>query len=151
MAGGICAGLTTQYWPFNYQDELVINKGVDIESERRLLYVTITRAKEALHLFTIKSNHNTSTKLKRMSEGAGSRRITSSPFMHELQIPSAQMVGALLHENSDEKLLDYCRQNECTDLTYRYLAAVKPAQKETLAQAQQQRKKHGNLLISSAR
>ena len=124
-------GLTTQYWPFNYHNELVLNQSIDIEAERRLLYVTVTRAKKALHLFTFKSNGRKSSQFSIATTSTG---IYTSPFIAELQLPTAQYLGALLHKDNNEELLDYCRQNSCTELTHRYLATVKPELQQALKQ-----------------
>ncbi|MGB0361197.1 MAG: 3'-5' exonuclease, partial [Endozoicomonas sp.] len=51
-------GLIRQYWPFLREDDLAIGIGNAIESERRLLYVAMTRAKEQLHLFTVNGDLN---------------------------------------------------------------------------------------------
>ncbi|MFK0573681.1 ATP-dependent helicase [Endozoicomonas sp.] len=131
-------GLTRQYWPFLREDELAalsVQKSSNaIESERRLLYVAMTRAKQQLHLFTAQgdlaggSTGNRSFAPASQSLTAGTNRQDSiSPFILDMNLPHVLSLGNLLHEESDEALVEVIHKTGLTPISKRYVASAKPS------------------------
>ena len=90
----IIPGLSERFMPYRPEGELTIPSSV--ESERRLLYVAMTRAKETLYLLT----PMTQSKLK-VNEG----RI-ETPFFTEMGFDSSDLVGTAIEkkQNIDLKI-----------------------------------------------
>ncbi len=116
-------GLTRQYWPFLREDESAGGPAT-IESERRLLYVAMTRAKQQLHLFTAEGN------LAR----AGKSRNDISPFVPEMHLPHVLALSSHLHEQSDETLLNAIEKSGLTPISTRYISSARPQLAELLQQ-----------------
>ena len=109
-------GLTRQYWPFLREDESVAGP-VTIESERRLLYVAMTRARHQLHLFTGEGD------LTR----AGKSRDGISPFVAQMNLPPVLALGSLLHDASDQTLARAIEQTGLTPVAKRYVGQARPS------------------------
>ncbi len=114
-------GLTRQYWPFWQEDE-PDGGSTTIESERRLLYVAMTRARRQLHLFTAKGD------LAR----TGKSRDGISPFVPEMNLPHVLPLGELLHKESDEALAVAIEETGLTPLAKRYIGSARPQLAEQL-------------------
>jgi DNA helicase-2/ATP-dependent DNA helicase PcrA len=88
------------------------------ESERRLMYVAMTRAIDALYLFTPSLDcHN--------GWSGGLRpelNILPSPFLHEMNIPLAAELGALLEDGAERSRAD--ADLALTSTAARYLAVL---------------------------
>lgn len=80
----IIPGLNSKTLPYSYKDEILSQ--AQLESERRLLYVAMTRSKTCLHLLT--------------PDSQGSRGALVSRFQHELNIEESTLLGGAL----DDKL-----------------------------------------------
>ncbi|WP_252179637.1 ATP-dependent helicase [Endozoicomonas sp. 4G] len=114
-------GLTAKYWPFTRTDELTQSNGEDLEAERRLLYVAMTRAREKLYLFT----GNGSLQPKANSwKNNNSQQI--SLFLKEMQVPHVQSICRSLNRVSEDELVDQLKKTGLTKAARRYLQAIKP-------------------------
>ena len=109
-------GLTRQYWPFLREDETVAGP-TTIESERRLLYVAMTRARRQLHLFTGKGDLT----------HAGKSRDGISPFVAQMNLPHVLALGSLLHDASDQALADAIEKTGLTPVAKRYVGQARPS------------------------
>ena len=118
-------GLTRQYWPFLRDDESA-GASSTIESERRLLYVAMTRARRQLHLFT-GEGHLTH---------AGTSRDGISPYVAEMNLPYVLPLGSLLHEESDQALAGMVEKTGLTTVAKRYVCLARPALAERLQHMQ---------------
>ncbi|WP_419535578.1 ATP-dependent helicase [Endozoicomonas sp.] len=134
-------GLTRQYWPFLREDEIATLSAQKtsnaIESERRLLYVAMTRAKQQLHLFTARGNltsipgkHSCSSEVQSITAREHQDRI--SPFLLEMNLPHVLSLGNLLHEDADEELAEAIDKIGLTPVSRRYLSSARPALIERL-------------------
>ena len=118
-------GLTRQYWPFLREDESA-DALTTIESERRLLYVAMTRARRQLHLFTGEGNLT----------HAGTSRDGISRFVAEMNLPHVLPLGSLLHEESDLALAGVVEKTGLTTVAKRYVCLARPSLAERLQQMQ---------------
>ena len=118
-------GLTRQYWPFLREDESVAGPAT-IESERRLLYVAMTRARRQLHLFTGEGN------LAR----AGKSNNGISPFVAQMSLPHVLALGSLLHDESDQALASAIEKTGLTSVSKRYVCQARPSLAGHLQQMQ---------------
>lgn len=84
----ILPGLNDRYFP--YEPEGEFSRATNLESERRLLYVAITRAKEQLHLMLPPA---VASKNRPKEE-----RVGISLFQAELQIKTSQTIGQALYQ-----------------------------------------------------
>ena len=109
-------GLTRQYWPFLREDETIAGP-TTIESERRLLYVAMTRARHQLHLFTGEGD------LTR----AGKSRDGISPFVAQMNLPHVLALGSLLHDASDQALARAIEKTGLTPVAKRYVGQARPS------------------------
>ncbi|WP_257263571.1 ATP-dependent helicase [Endozoicomonas sp. ONNA2] len=134
-------GLTRQYWPFLREDEsanLSASTKNAIESERRLLYVAMTRARQQLHLFTAqgelarKDVRKTSGKRSRSDNQPLAGKDSISPFLLEMNLPHVLSLGNLLHEESDEDLAEAIDKIGLTPVSRRYFCSARPALAERL-------------------
>lgn len=118
-------GLTRQYWPFLREDESVAGPAT-IESERRLLYVAMTRARRQLHLFT--------------GEGdlthAGKSRDGISPFVAQMNLPHVLALGSVLHDASDQALASAIEKTGLTPVSKRYVCQARPSLAGHLSEVQ---------------
>ncbi|WP_422133999.1 MULTISPECIES: ATP-dependent helicase [unclassified Endozoicomonas] len=114
-------GLTSKYWPFKREDELTPGSSEDLESERRLLYVAMTRAREKLYLFT--SNGSLQPKAKSWMDN-GSQQI--SQFLKEMQVPHVKSVCQSLNQASEDELVNQLKKNGLSKAARRYFQAIKP-------------------------
>lgn len=135
-------GLTRQYWPFLREDELAShqNSSHAIESERRLLYVAMTRAKHQLHLFTGQGNltHASGNRWRSSARGSlmGNHHQGSiSPFLLEMNLPHVLSLGNLLHEESDDALAEAINKTGLTPVSRRYILSARPSMAERVKQA----------------
>ncbi|MRI34774.1 hypothetical protein EOPP23_17470 [Endozoicomonas sp. OPT23] len=139
-------GLTARYWPFERSDSLSASI-TDIESERRLLYVAMTRARKQLFLFSCPGNlepgsHNWNN----------SNRQTVSRFLKEMQLDHSKTLAEKLNTDSIEPLQLYLAEHGLTQQSRRYLdslspvhgqvAASAPSRKEILAKQRQAKAKN---------
>lgn len=126
-------GLTRQYWPFLHEDELAafsVQKGSNaIESERRLLYVAMTRAKQQLHLFTTEGDlaGNSSWSSTSSSLDGKNHQNSISPFVLEMNLPHVLSLGNLLHEESDHALAEAIQKTGLTNISKHYVASARPS------------------------
>ena len=114
-------GLTTQYWPFQREDDLGSSSREELESERRLLYVAMTRARKKLHLFTCTGSLELKT--RSWSEPKGQQ---ISRFLKEMQLPHVQSITRKLDENGMEALISEATEKGLTKQSKQYIAAIKP-------------------------
>lgn len=110
-------GLTRQYWPFMRDDDLAMLSNSSLESERRLLYVAMTRARNCLHLFTCKDESR---------QWASDRSQQISPLMKEMNLPHCLSLASILHHKDPEKLMHYLQEKGTTRLSKNYLKAIRP-------------------------
>ncbi|KZZ37902.1 ATP-dependent helicase, partial [Oleiphilus sp. HI0117] len=102
----IIPGLNNKTLPYTYKDEM-LSKAL-LESERRLLYVAMTRAKECLHLL--------------IPEDVSNSKAQISRFQHELNIPQSTALGSALDSKQIEVALgkpsritrQYAEELRCT-------------------------------------
>ncbi|WP_299732502.1 ATP-dependent helicase [uncultured Endozoicomonas sp.] len=121
-------GLIRQYWPFLREDDLAIGAGNAIESERRLLYVAMTRAKEQLHLFTTTGDlAPTFTGRLSVADSASKQKESISPFVQEMNLPHVLSLGNLLHDESDDELSEAIQKIGLTPISKRYVSAARPS------------------------
>ncbi|USE34247.1 ATP-dependent helicase [Endozoicomonas sp. SCSIO W0465] len=138
-------GLTRQYWPFLREDEIAnlsAHKTSNaIESERRLLYVAMTRAKQQLHLFTAqgdltglpqKASRNQSWSANRQPLTGSEHPDRISPFLLEMNLPHVLSLGNLLHDDADEDLAKAIDKTGLTPVSRRYVCSARPALTERL-------------------
>jgi DNA helicase-2/ATP-dependent DNA helicase PcrA len=83
----IIPGLNGKTFPYSYKDEM-LSKG-QLESERRLLYVAMTRAKEQLYLL--------------VPDETNSHKVQVSRFKHELNITQSIDLGSALDSALDNE------------------------------------------------
>ncbi|MET4694770.1 ATP-dependent helicase [Endozoicomonas lisbonensis] len=121
-------GLTGRYWPFVREDDLAGPTANDLEAERRLLYVAMTRARKTLHLFTCPGDINTLS-----SNWAQDKKVTPSRFLAEMALPAAQTFSRHLHENDNASLIKAMEQTGLTRQSRLYLEAVRPELAEAIA------------------
>ena len=88
----IIPGLNRHYFP--YQPEGEFASPPSLESERRLLYVAMTRAREALHLIV------PSKKGRASGDDEPTARELPSPFAQELQLVNSQRLAKALTQRS---------------------------------------------------
>ncbi|WP_062269747.1 ATP-dependent helicase [Endozoicomonas arenosclerae] len=120
-------GLTSKYWPFKRDDDLALGNQSDLEAERRLLYVAMTRAREKLILFT--SNGSLMPKNKSWMDN-DSQQI--SPFLKEMQVPHIKSVcQSLSHDSEDEQIAQW-NKTGLTKQARRYLKAILPDRTEAI-------------------
>lgn len=114
-------GLTARYWPFVREDALVGPSANDLEAERRLLYVAITRASNTLHLFTCEGD------LDQFSQNWNQDKSASpSRFLIEMALSQALTFSSALHEKNEQTLLQAMEQNGITRQSRKYLTATWP-------------------------
>lgn len=131
-------GLTRQYWPFLREDELVTlstdlsteKSSNAIESERRLLYVAMTRAKQQLHLFTAEGDLAGSSAMR-----GKKTQDNISPFVLEMNLPHVLSLGNLLHEESDDALAEAIDKTGLTPVSNRYVCSARPSLVNRLREA----------------
>ena len=119
-------GLTCQYWPFVLEDDLSTLSNHSLESERRLLYVAMTRARHTLHLFTCTESKENWIKDKNQ---------LVSPFFEEMQLKHCLPLASAIQESNSEKLKEYLKKSAITQLSQRYLTAIRPELKDAIDQA----------------
>ncbi|MBO9496642.1 ATP-dependent helicase [Thalassotalea sp. G20_0] len=145
-------GLTRQYWPFLREDEMAnlsARTSNAIESERRLLYVAMTRARQQLHLFTAQGEltfHSKKDTRKDARKDSGKRLWSAddqplagkdrqdsiSPFLLEMNLPHVLSLGNLLHEDADDDLAEAINKTGLTPVSRRYVCSARPALTERL-------------------
>ncbi|WP_066016674.1 ATP-dependent helicase [Endozoicomonas atrinae] len=134
-------GLTRQYWPFLREDEIAALSAQKtsnaIESERRLLYVAMTRAKKQLHLFTRQGDLTSVPRQRSWSPDGQSitgreHQDRISPFLLEMNLPHVLSLGNLLHEEADEDLAEAIDKIGLTPVSRRYVNSARPALIERL-------------------
>lgn len=108
----IIPGLNDHYFP--YQPSGDFSRPANLESERRLLYVALTRAKEQLYLLLPKPS-----KQKRAPKEA----LGTSLFEAELQLPVSAAIGAALDNQQPGLQLDASIEQQAEWLP-RYLASI---------------------------
>ncbi|AMO56334.1 hypothetical protein GZ77_05935 [Endozoicomonas montiporae] len=123
-------GLTGKYWPFVRDDELANSTGNNLEAERRLLYVAMTRARKTLHLFTCAGDINTPS-----ANWAQDKKVTPSRFLAEMSLPAAISFSQHLHNNDDTALLQAIEKNGLSRQSRLYLKAVRPELAESISKA----------------
>lgn len=105
----IIPGLNAHYYPYTPEGEFTT--AASEESERRLLYVAMTRSQQQLHLLA------PATDLSRQKNHAPAERL--SRFQHELNITQCQQLAQALNQQQTHLelttappawLADYCRQ-----------------------------------------
>lgn len=106
----IIPGLNHDYYP--YQPEGDFSRPANLESERRLLYVAMTRAQQHLHLILPKQP------LKKKQEGSQPSR-----FQSELQLERSQTIAQALYAQADSVELNPAQGKVATWLE-RYLAQI---------------------------
>lgn len=110
----IIPGLNERYFP--YQPEAEFSRPANIESERRLLYVALTRAQEQLHLLLPKP-----VITRRSKED----NLAPSLFEEELQLSTSRALGEALHqETAPESVNLDCFESQSASWLKRYLAQV---------------------------
>ncbi|WP_051786425.1 ATP-dependent helicase [Endozoicomonas numazuensis] len=114
-------GLTSKYWPFKREDDLIQSNSEDLEAERRLLYVAMTRAREKLYLFS--GNGSLVPKNRNWTEN-DSQQI--SLFLKEMQIPHVKSVCQSLKQNSEDELISQLTKTGLTRPARRYLQSIQP-------------------------
>jgi DNA helicase-2/ATP-dependent DNA helicase PcrA len=100
----IIPGLSERFMPYQPEGELTIPSSV--ESERRLLYVAMTRAKKRLHLLVPKSSSQSTNK-----------HDSVSPFVYEMAFESSDALGGAL---SKAKQLDVSVPESHSKIAHRY-------------------------------
>ena len=110
-------GLTRQYWPFIREDDLSKSSNNNIEAERRLLYVAMTRARKVLHIVSCDDAAN---------QWSADRSQVISPFLEEMNLSHNLKLADLLHSENDEELVKELSTTGVTSISRRYLKAVKP-------------------------
>ncbi|WP_257282753.1 ATP-dependent helicase [Endozoicomonas sp. SESOKO1] len=141
----ILPGLTRQYWPFLREDEIASLSGHKtsnaIESERRLLYVAMTRARKQLHLFTAQGDLTAkkASRDRKQPWSPGGQSTTGSehqdrisPFLLEMNLPHVFSLGNLLHDDVDEDLAEAIDKIGLTPVSRRYVCSARPALTERL-------------------
>ena len=126
-------GLTERYWPFE-RDDALSTSSTDIEAERRLLYVAMTRAKRKLYLFSCTGSLETGA-----HNWHNSNRQSVSRFLKEMQLQHCQQLAERLAENSPEQLQQFIQKHGLTKLSGRYLEQVN-SQYKSLVEAAPSRK-----------
>ena len=121
-------GLTGKYWPFVREDDLAGPTANDLEAERRLLYVAMTRARKTLHLFTCPGDIHTLS-----ANWAQDKKVTPSRFLAEMALPVAQTFSQYLHDNDNTSLIKAMEQTGLTRQSRLYLEAVRPELAEAIA------------------
>ncbi|OED45627.1 hypothetical protein ACH42_04925 [Endozoicomonas sp. (ex Bugula neritina AB1)] len=119
-------GLTRQYWPFTRDDDLAALSSNTLETERRLLYVAMTRSRKILHLFTCKESGN---------HWASDKNKVVSPFFEEMNLAHCLPLAETLHNKDPEKLIQYLKHNGITRISERYLKTSKPELEAHIKQA----------------
>ncbi len=134
-------GLTAKYWPFERSDSLS-SSVTDIEAERRLLYVAMTRARKKLILLSCPGNleqghHNWNN----------SNQQTVSRFLKEMQLEHSKALALKLATGDIEPLQNYLGEHGLTQQSRRYLkdlspeyeklSANSPSRKDILAKSRQ--------------
>ncbi|GAA3919828.1 ATP-dependent helicase [Litoribacillus peritrichatus] len=89
----IIPGLSDRFMPYRPDGELTVPASV--ESERRLLYVAMTRAKERLYLLT--------PEVKKTAK-KGEKQESNSPFFYELQYESSDLIGTAIDKSQQPVL-----------------------------------------------
>ena len=110
-------GLTRQYWPFTRDDDLSTLSANSIESERRLLYVAMTRAKQQLHLFTCRESDD---------NWCSDKNLMVSPFFGEMSLRHCLPLAENIYQDDDDNLLEQATQTGLTNISRRYLESIKP-------------------------
>lgn len=113
----IIPGLTRQYWPFIRDDDLKKTDLNDIEAERRLLYVAMTRAERELHLFTCTDSGDTWNAEKSQIQ---------SPFLQEMNLALSKKIASLIDSNNPDEVKQQLTDAGMTKIARRYLKTVKP-------------------------
>lgn len=122
-------GLTTKYWPFNRDDALAQSSANELESERRLLYVAMTRARRTLHLFSCKGD------LDQRTHNWSDQGTRVSRFLQEMQLKQVKAIAPALYEDSSVDLETILQQQGVTKQTRRYLMEVRPDLAELIQSA----------------
>lgn len=123
-------GLTGKYWPFVREDELAGPSTNDLEAERRLLYVAMTRTRKKLHLFTCPGDiHSVS------SNWSQDKKFTPSRFLAEMALSQTQFLSQHLHTNDNTALFNAINQIGLTRESRLYLEAVRPELATEIAKA----------------
>ena len=120
-------GLTRQYWPFIREDDLSNSSNNNIEAERRLLYVAMTRARKVLHIVSCEDAAN---------QWSADRSQVTSPFLEEMNLSHNLRLADLLHSGNDDELIKELLVTGLTSISRRYLKAVKPDLLNNINQAQ---------------
>ena len=123
-------GLTGKYWPFVREDELAGPNANDLEAERRLLYVAMTRARKKLHLFTCPGDIHSMS-----SNWAQDKKVTPSRFLAEMALSQSQSLSQHLQSNDNTALLSTINQTGLTRQSRLYLEAVRPELAKEIAAA----------------
>lgn len=139
-------GLTQKYWPFKREDELTPGSSEDLEAERRLLYVAMTRAREKLYLFTGNGSLNTKANSWMNND---SQQI--SLFLKEMQIPHVKSVCQSLNQTSEDELINQLKKTGLTRAARQYFQAIKPNLAQRLETIPSLAKKHRSKPASSPR
>lgn len=99
-------GLNDKVLPYSYRPDSLTRH--QLESERRLFYVAITRAKLALHLFVPKKQ-----------QGA---KINKSRFEFELNLKQSLLLGSSLYQCKPECLMEV--EEEISEISHRYAKSM---------------------------
>ena len=114
-------GLTAKYWPFVREDALAGPSANDLEAERRLLYVAMTRARNKLHLFTCEGG------LDQFSQNWNQdKRASPSRFLIEMALSQTLTFSSALQKKDDQALLQAIKQCGVTHQSRKYLTAIRP-------------------------
>ncbi|WP_419811453.1 ATP-dependent helicase [Bacterioplanoides sp.] len=118
----IIPGLNAHYFPYNPEGEFTTQASE--ESERRLLYVAMTRAKNTLHLLTPAQDIR-----KQKDKNNPQEKI--SRFQRQASIEHSQKVARAITDNKDELVLE----SACAHWLMDYLQAVGSPLKLTLSES----------------
>ena len=121
-------GLTGKYWPFVREDDLAGPTANDLEAERRLLYVAMTRARKTLHLFTCPGDIHTLS-----ANWAQDKKVTPSRFLAEMALHEAKTFSCHLHNNDNTSLIKAMKQTGLTRQNRLYLEVVRPELAEDIS------------------